>query len=95
MIPGVGMQELVIIGVVAIILFGSRLPEVAKNAGKSYYEFKKGLFDIQKSFDPRNFVDDDSSSASTSSYEDEYDDYDEASAPRFEPPPAEDESETA
>jgi sec-independent protein translocase protein TatA len=92
-IPGIGLQEIVIIAVVAVILFGSRLPEVAKTAGKHYFEFKKGLFDVQKNFDPRNFFDDTPSGKSTKSkpskFQDDYDDYDEATAPRFEPPPAE------
>ncbi|MBW3597930.1 MAG: twin-arginine translocase TatA/TatE family subunit [Planctomycetes bacterium] len=88
---GLGMQELVIIAVVAILLFGKNLPGVAKSLGSSYREFRKGLFDLQKSID----FDDDSSSYkskpksySASTYDD-YDDYDEATAPKFEPPPGE------
>lgn len=90
MLPGIGLQEIVIIGVVAVILFGRKLPEVAKKAGQSYFEFKKGLFDVQKSFDPRNFIDDSPSSSYSSKSEEDYDDYDEATAPRFEPPPSDD-----
>ena len=91
MFPGIGLQELLVIGVVAVILFGRKLPEVAKTVGKSYFEFKKGLFDVQKSFDPRNFIDSSTSSKKSSrNYEEEYDDHDEATAPRFEPPAAED-----
>ena len=91
MFPGIGFQELMVIGIVAVILFGRKLPEVAKSVGKSYFEFKKGLFDVQKSFDPRNFIDSTSSSKpSTRSYQEDYDDREEATAPRFEPPPAED-----
>ena len=83
---GLGMQELIIIGVVAVLLFGSRLPEVARSFGKSYSEFRKGLSDIQTQMDvtsPSNYV---SHSSSSSSYD--YDDYEEATAPKFEPPPA-------
>ncbi len=47
MFGGIGMQEMVIIGIIAVVLFGKRLPEVAKNLGGSYREFKKGLTDIQ------------------------------------------------
>jgi sec-independent protein translocase protein TatA len=35
--------HLLVIGVVAILLFGKRLPEIARSLGKSMVEFKKGL----------------------------------------------------
>lgn len=38
-----GPGEMLIIGVVALLLFGKRLPEVAKNVGKSLAEFKKSV----------------------------------------------------
>jgi sec-independent protein translocase protein TatA len=34
-------------GIVAVILFGSRLPSVARSFGKSIVEFKKGMQDIE------------------------------------------------
>ena len=40
---GLGTPELVCIMVVALLLFGSRLPEVAKSLGLGVFEFKKGL----------------------------------------------------
>ncbi len=92
---GLGMQELVIIGIVAVLLFGRKLPDVAKSMGKSYAEFRRGLTDIQSSMDVRSDVysaTSDSSYTEESSY-DEYDDYDEATAPKFEPPPAEPQEE--
>jgi len=90
---GLGMQELVIIGIVAILLFGKRLPEVARSWGKSYSEFRRGLADIQSQMDMSDVYSTRPSSssytgASRSTY-DEYDDYDEATAPKFEPPPSE------
>lgn len=39
----IGLPEIIIIGVVGILLFGRRLPEVGKNLGKTIVEFKKGL----------------------------------------------------
>ena len=39
----IGMPEIIIIGIVGILLFGRRLPEVGKNLGKTIVEFKKGL----------------------------------------------------
>ena len=38
-----GPMELVIILVVALLLFGRRLPEVGKSLGKGIVEFKRGL----------------------------------------------------
>ncbi len=87
---GLGMQEVVIIGIVAILLFGKRLPEVAKSMGKSYRQFRQGLADIQSTVDISDYDTKPSRSTSYSSNSyDDYDDYDEATAPKFEPPPSE------
>lgn len=37
----------VLIGLVALLLFGNRLPEVARSLGRSVKEFKKGFDDIK------------------------------------------------
>ena len=42
---GLGPMELMIVGVVAVLLFGKRLPEVGRSMGKSIVEFKKGMRD--------------------------------------------------
>lgn len=89
---GMGMQELIVIGIIAVLLFGKKLPEVARSMGKSYQQFKSGLTDIQSSIDIRDTTYSSSSSGRSSgssrSSHDDYDDYDEATAPKFEPPPA-------
>jgi sec-independent protein translocase protein TatA len=95
---GLGMNELVIIGIVAILLFGKRLPEVARSWGKSYAEFRRGLSDIQSQMDMSDVYStrpSTSYTSSPSSSSDDYDDYDEASAPKFEPPPSEPQEEPA
>ena len=89
MLPGgIGFQEIIIIGIIAVVLFGKRLPEVARTAGKYYHDFKKSLTDVTSAFDPEQYSDDSSNSYNedtrSSSYE--YDDYEEATAPKFEPP---------
>ena len=38
-----GWPEILLIGVVAILLFGRRLPEVARSLGRGIVELKKGL----------------------------------------------------
>jgi sec-independent protein translocase protein TatA len=77
---GIGTPELVIFGIIAVILFGSRLPSVARSMGKSIVEFKKGMKDIENE-------------VNTSIYSEPtrrvgYNDHNEPAAPRFEPPTA-------
>ena len=90
---GMGMQELVVIGIVAILLFGKRLPEVARTWGKHYSEFRRSLADIQSQMDMSDVYSSRPSSTSytksTPSSTEDYDDYDKATAPKFEPPPSE------
>ena len=38
---------LLILGVIAVLLYGERLPEVARSVGKGFMEFKKGVRNIQ------------------------------------------------
>ena len=45
---GVGPLEMAIIGIIAVLLFGKRLPEVGRSLGKGLMEFKKGVSGIQE-----------------------------------------------
>ena len=46
---GLGYQELLIILVIVLILFGAnRLPDLAKSLGSSVKEFKKGINEANK-----------------------------------------------
>lgn len=40
---GLGTQELLMILVLGVLLFGRRLPEVGRAVGKTVVEFKKGM----------------------------------------------------
>lgn len=40
---GFGMTELVILAVIILVLFGGRLPSLARSLGESLPAFKKGL----------------------------------------------------
>jgi sec-independent protein translocase protein TatA len=46
---GVGSFELMLIAMIAVVLFGSKLPQVARSFGQSYTQFRRGLNDIQTS----------------------------------------------
>jgi sec-independent protein translocase protein TatA len=48
---GMGIQELLIVGIVAVMLFGRRLPEVARSLGQSYQQFRQGLQDLKGEMD--------------------------------------------
>ncbi len=87
---GLGSQEMLIIGIIAILLFGKRLPDVAKSLGKSYREFRRGLMEIQSSIDLSDSYSSSQRSTyrSSSTYTESDDDYDEPTAPKFEPPPS-------
>ena len=48
---GLSFQELFIVGVVAILLFGKNLPDVAKKFGGMYRDFRKSLDDLRSQVD--------------------------------------------
>jgi len=49
---GIGMPELLIILVVALIVFGpNKLPEVGKSMGRAVREFKKAINEFKQSMD--------------------------------------------
>jgi sec-independent protein translocase protein TatA len=41
-------MHLLVIGLIALLLFGKRLPEVGRSLGRGIMEFKKGLRDVQE-----------------------------------------------
>lgn len=38
---------MIVLGILAVLLFGSNLPSVAKSLGKSLTEFRRGMTDMQ------------------------------------------------
>jgi sec-independent protein translocase protein TatA len=50
---GLGYQELLLILVIVLILFGAqRLPDLARSLGSSVKEFKKGVNEVNKDETP-------------------------------------------
>lgn len=95
MLPfGIGVAEMLLLAVVAVMLFGGRLPEVAKQLGESYVQFRRGLDEIKSSIstdidlnsNPLKSLPDYSSDASVNEDYPEDEDYEEPAAPVFTPP---------
>jgi sec-independent protein translocase protein TatA len=83
---GLSPVELIVIGSIAVLLFGSRLPSVARSMGKSVTEFKKGIRGIEEDMDVSS-----SGRRVSSSYAD---DREEPTVPKFEPPKSEPKDES-
>jgi sec-independent protein translocase protein TatA len=44
---GIGTTEMLIIGFIALLMFGNRLPQVMRSLGRGVTEFKKGVSGIE------------------------------------------------
>jgi sec-independent protein translocase protein TatA len=79
--------EMMVLLVVAVLLFGKRLPEVGRSLGKGIIEFKKGLRGIEDEFDsPATSAYSTASASSTTDLARVTDDAGMISVPKFEPP---------
>jgi sec-independent protein translocase protein TatA len=79
---------MLVLGAIAVMLFGERLPEVARSIGKGLMQFKTGIRELQdelhKAVSSATSVDPPKPSTA---YYGEPEDREEATAPKFEPPP--------
>jgi sec-independent protein translocase protein TatA len=55
----IGFSEMIIIGIIALLLYGGDLPKVAKSWGKTYQEFRRHLTGIQRDLNSAMYADDD------------------------------------
>ncbi len=53
---GIGHWELLVVLIVALLIFGRRLPDIARSVGRSLTEFKKGINEAKETKD--EFVND-------------------------------------
>ncbi len=49
-ISGIGYTEMVLLGIIALMLFGSKLPEVARNFGATYKQLRGKVDEFQREF---------------------------------------------
>lgn len=82
MLPNIGGPEMIVVMLVAVLLFGKRLPEVGRSLGRGIVEFKKGIRGIEDDIDAAS-----SAPARTTATYRPADDFG-ASVPKFEPPAA-------
>ena len=48
-LPSLGPMEMMVVGFIALLIFGNRLPTVMRSLGKSVTEFKKGVSGVEDS----------------------------------------------
>ncbi|MBN2021621.1 MAG: twin-arginine translocase TatA/TatE family subunit [Pirellulales bacterium] len=80
---------MIVIGVIAVLLFGERLPEVGRSLGRSLIEFKKGLRGIEDELRSATTSAPTPARTSFDSVE-----HEEAAGVRFEPPAREPQDES-
>jgi sec-independent protein translocase protein TatA len=80
---GASPMEMLVVGAIALLLFGKRLPEVARSLGKGIVEFKKGVRGIEDEVDDATYR---RQQANSQSRPVPQDDRTEVTAPKFEPP---------
>ncbi len=86
---GIDSSEMVILFIVALLLFGKRLPEVARTVGKGVADFKKGLGgldDHMRTSLHSPYTPAPTTSSAPQSRPAPLERRDEVSVPRFEPP---------
>ena len=82
--PGLGYTEMMLFGIIALMLFGSKLPEVARSLGGTYRQLRKSVDDFQREFHGLSTLD--SPPPPRATYVEEDPAETTTNAPRFTPP---------
>lgn len=53
---GIGPTELVVVGIVMLLLFGNRVPEMMRGMGRGIKEFKDGVQGIENDLEQKEIV---------------------------------------
>lgn len=92
MFNGLGTTEMVLFGIIALMLFGSRLPHMARQFGGTYRELRRKVDDFQREFRDWDREDPVPPPKSLIAPEDD-NKKSEPTTPKFVPPPDDDEDE--
>jgi sec-independent protein translocase protein TatA len=89
MFSSFGYTEMLLFGVIALMLFGSKLPEVARNFGGTYRELRRKVDEFHREF--RDWDRPEPTAKSKPTFKPDEVERIEPTAPKFTPPPADDE----
>lgn len=89
MFSSLGYTEMLLIGVIALMLFGSKLPEVARNFGGTYRDLRRKVDEFQREF--RDWDRPEPTTQSKPKVPHDEAERIEPTAPKFTPPPADEE----
>ena len=88
---GLGPFEIVVIGAIAVMLYGKRLPEVGRSAGKTLGELRRQWTTLAKELDVAAHIEGRTPRPAVAPrYASDDADAHQVAAPRFDPPPASD-----
>jgi sec-independent protein translocase protein TatA len=85
---GLGLVEVMLIGVVAVLLFGKDLPEMSRKAGKYLGQIRKSMQNIKQEIHSVTSDLTTEVNVLSSPLSDNSPDREETAAPKFVPPPA-------
>jgi sec-independent protein translocase protein TatA len=83
-----GPWQILMVLMIGLLLFGKKLPEIARSLGKGLVEFKKGIKGIEDEVDRTHYDIEEAASSSSASRPAPRDEADELTAPKFQPPKA-------